>query len=235
MLRLFFQGLLRHLPSQCAVCHSWPSQPLCQQCVETFGQPRIRCKTCALPVMEGQAHCTGCLSKPPLLDAALAAVDYTYPWSQLVQEFKFKERIGWANSISSLMRNTPWVEPALENADLIIPMPLSVERLNERGFNQVLELAKTLCGDTPQKINTLLLHRTQHTAPLSTMDRKQRQQSVQHAYSINHQHLHLLKGKKVVLLDDVMTTGASLQSAAKVLLDAGAAHITALVFARTPQ
>ena len=234
MLRPFFQGFVRHIPSQCAVCHSWPTQALCQHCVETFAQPKARCKTCALPVAEGSKQCTNCLSTPPVLDAAFAAVDYAYPWSQLVQEFKFQEHIGWAKSMAALMLSTPWVEPALENADLLIPMPLSVERLKERGFNQVLVLANALCAPYPEKMHTQLLQRIQHTAPLSSMDRKHRQQSVQQAYAVDRKHTLALQGKKVVLLDDVMTTGASLQSAAKALRNAGASHITALIFARTP-
>ena len=231
MLRPFFKGLLRHLPSQCAVCHTWPAQPVCQHCVEAFAQPKTRCKTCALPIIEGAVQCTACQRSPPLFDAALAAVDYAYPWSQLVQEFKFQEHTGWAASMATLMRSTPWVEPALDDADVVIPLPLSRERLQERGFDQVLLLANALY---PGKIHNKLLLRVQNSAPLSSMDRKQRLQSIQHAYAVNPEHASVLRGKKTILLDDVMTTGASLQSAAKVLRDAGAAHITALVFARTP-
>ncbi len=183
-------------------------------------------------MIEGAAQCTHCLSQAPLLDAAFAAVDYAYPWSQLVQEFKFKEQTGWATSMAHLMRSTPWVEPALESADVLIPMPLSRERLQERGFNQVLVLAQALC---PEKININILQRTQNTAPLSSMDRHQRQKSIEHAYVVDAAQAKQLLGKKTVLLDDVMTTGATLQSAAKALRNAGAAHITALVFARTPQ
>lgn len=205
---------------------------MCEHCVQEFGQPKFRCKTCAIPVIEGAAQCSHCLSHAPLLDAAFAAVDYAYPWSQLVQEFKFKEQTGWATSMAHLMRSTPWVEPALEATDVLIPVPLSRERLQERGFNQVLVLAKALC---PEKVNINILQRTQNTGPLSSMDRKQRQESVERAYVVDATQLNLVRGKKTVLLDDVMTTGATLQSAAKALRKAGASHITALVFARTPQ
>ena len=231
MFRPLLQGLLRHLPSQCAICHSWPAQPLCAHCVDAFAQPVLRCRTCALPITEGAKQCTTCLSSPPPLDMALAAVDYAYPWSHLVQELKFHNHTGWVGSFAALMRSTPWVEPALEAADVLIPMPLSRERLQERGFNQVLLLAQALC---PEKTVRSALLRVQNTAPLSSMDRKKRLQSVKNAYATDAAHLHHVKGKKIVLLDDVMTTGASLQAAAKVLRAAGAAHITALVFARTP-
>jgi ComF family protein len=166
-----------------------------------------------------------------VLDGALAAVDYAYPWSQIVQELKFHDHTGWVSSMATLMRSTPWVEPALEAAKVLIPMPLSRERLQERGFNQVQLLAHALC---PEKIDNSVLQRQQHTAALSSMDRKKRLSSIKNAYAVNPACAHHVKGKKIVLLDDVMTTGASLQAAAKVLRAAGAAHITALVFARTP-
>jgi ComF family protein len=231
MFRALLQGLIRHLPSQCAICHSWPAQPLCAHCVDAFAQPVLRCRTCAVAIIEGSQQCTTCLSTPPVLDGALAAVDYAYPWSQIVQELKFHDHTGWVSSMATLMRSTPWVEPALEAAKVLIPMPLSRERLQERGFNQVQLLAHALC---PEKIDNSVLQRQQHTAALSSMDRKKRLSSIKNAYAVNPACAHHVKGKKIVLLDDVMTTGASLQAAAKVLRAAGAAHITALVFARTP-
>ncbi len=232
MLLPFMQGLFRHLPSQCAICHCWPAQPLCQDCVATFAQPVSRCKRCALPTASSTNTCHHCCDVPPVFDVALAAVDYAYPWSGLVQEFKFKEQTGWARSMASLLRCTPWVEPALDAADLLIPIPLSNNRMKERGFNQSALLAQALC---PDKINTSLLLRVRHTDPLSSMDRAHRERNIRNAFALATGASSKLRGKKVVLLDDVMTTGASLSAAAQVVRQAGAVHITALVFARTPE
>jgi ComF family protein len=232
MLRPFVQGLFRHLPSQCAVCHAWPSQPVCPHCVACWAQPVLRCQGCALPVAAELSYCRRCAQDAPAFDSALAAVDYAYPWSGLVQEFKFKERTGWVRSMALLLRSTPWVEPALEAADCLIPMPLSGTRMKERGFNQTALLAQTLC---PDKIQTSLLIRVRHTDPLSSMDRAHRERNIRNAYALTSGASSKLRGKKVVLLDDVMTTGASLSAAAQVVRQAGAVHITALVFARTPE
>jgi ComF family protein len=221
--------LARRLPSQCAVCHAWPSQPVCEACVALLAQPCARCRSCALPVLQGQDQCGACTTAPKLLDAALAAVPYAYPWSKLVLEFKFAQHPGWAHSMALLMRSAPWVEPALEAADLLLPMPLSRQRLQERGFNQALLLARALA---PGKTRGQLLLRIRDTPAQSSLSRAARLRNVQHAFAVDPLHQSEIAGKRLLLIDDVMTSGASLGAAAACLRQAGAAHITALVFAR---
>ncbi|MBC7917775.1 MAG: ComF family protein [Rhodoferax sp.] len=230
MVRDLFQRLLRRLPSQCAVCHRWPVHPICEACVVHFGQPVPRCQTCALPVLRGMRRCGACIVAPPPIDQCLAAVTYTYPWAGLVQEFKFHEHTAWARSFGALLRSAPWVEPALEAADWVLPLPLSKERLQWRGFNQALLLARAL---EPDKVTHDLLLRIKDTPPQSSLPRHERLGSVQGAFAVDPLLVSRLKDRRVVLVDDVMTSGASLHAAAKVLRQAGAAHITGLVFART--
>ncbi len=230
VLRQFFQGLSQRLPSQCAVCHSWPAQPVCSACVDAFAQPVPRCKSCAIP-FHGSAHqCGACTVVPPALDACLAALPYAYPWSTLVADFKFRQHPGWSSSFALLLRSAPWVEPALEAADWLIPMPLSSQRLRERGYNQAHVLAMAL--DAPKVAHGLLL-RVLDTPAQRTLPREERLHSVAHAYAVDPLKASQVRGKRVVLLDDVMTTGASLNAAARALRAAGAAHITGLVLART--
>ena len=162
MFRALIHRAATLLPSQCAVCRAWPSQPVCGACVARFAQPRLRCTTCALVVPEGVGQCGSCLRQAPPLDACLAAVDYAYPWSQCIARYKFQQHVGWAATLADLLRHSPWVEPALERCDVLLPMPLSAERLRERGFNQSLELARHLA---PHKADARLLLRTRHTAP----------------------------------------------------------------------
>lgn len=175
-------------------------------------------------------QCGACIVNPPAVDRTLAAVSYAYPWSNLLVQFKFQEQIGWANTFATLLRSTPWVEPALEAADFLIPMPLSPERLRTRGFNQCVVLAKALDAN---KTRVNLLQRVMDTPAQSALPRKARLASVQHAFAPNPMEGQQLKGKRVVLLDDVMTTGASLNAAASALRQGGATHITAMVLART--
>jgi ComF family protein len=175
-------------------------------------------------------QCGACIATPPPLDHCLAAVPYSYPWSRLVIDFKFREHTGWAASFATLMRSAPWVEPALEAADLLIPMPLSRERLRSRGFNQAQLLAEALHRG---KVHSEWLLRVADTPAQSSLPRADRMASVQNAYAIDPLRSAQLHQKRVIVVDDVMTTGASLHAAARALRQAGAAHITALVFART--
>lgn len=230
MFRQLIEGFSQQVPSQCAVCHAWPSQPLCEACVQTFAQPRPRCRTCALPLPGGLRQCGNCVVNPPSLDQCLATVDYAYPWSGLVVDFKFHQQPGWARGMARLLRSAPWVEPALEQADLIIPMPLSRQRLQDRGFNQTLQLARAL--DRSKVVHDLLL-RIRDTPPQSSLPREERLHSVRGAYAVDPLRADAVKNKRIVLLDDVMTSGASLFAAARALKEADTAHITGLVFART--
>lgn len=229
MFRQLLHGLSRRVPSQCAVCHAWPAQAVCDACVERFAQPRARCGSCALPLASGTRQCGACVLVPPPLDACVAAVGYEFPWSRLIVQFKFRARPGWAAAFGTLMQSAPWVEPAVDSADLVLPMPLSVERLRERGFNQALELARQLA---PEKTDAGLLLRIRDTPPQSTLQRTRRLENVKHAFAVDPLRAAVLTGKRLVLVDDVMTSGASLYAAAAVLRAAGAAHITGLVLAR---
>lgn len=196
-----------------------------------FGQPRHRCPTCALPLPGTLAQCRACKQAPPAWDRALAAVDYAYPWDRLIADFKFRENPAWARHFAELMRATPWVEPALDEADWVIPMPLSNARLKSRGFNQSGLLAQHLALG---KTRTKLLLRIHDTPAQSTLPKHERLRNVAQAFAVEPLQHHALAGKKLVIVDDVMTSGASMTAAARTLRAAGAAHITALVLARTP-
>ena len=230
MFRQLIQRVSHKLPARCTVCHAWPARVVCDVCVARFAQPVPRCATCALPVPSGILRCGACLIQPPPLDACLAAVPYIWPWSDCVTQFKFGSQPGWAHTLATLMRSTPWVEPALEQADRVLPMPLSSARLATRGFNQALLLARQLA---PRATDATLLLRTRHTPPQSELHRTERLRNVLGAFAVEPLRAASLRGQRVVLVDDVMTSGASLHAAAQALRQAGAGHITALVFART--
>ncbi|MFM1906434.1 MAG: hypothetical protein RLZZ591_111 [Pseudomonadota bacterium] len=167
---------------------------------------------------------------PPALDACFAAVPYGYPWAELIVDFKFGQQAGRCASLALLLRSAPWVEPALDEADIIIPMPLSPQRLCERGYNQACLIAREL---SEPKTRADLLLRIQDVAHQSQLSRSERLRNVKNAFAINPLAAERIKDQRVVLVDDVMTTGASLHAAALALRAAGAKHITGLVVART--
>jgi ComF family protein len=183
-----------------------------------------------LPLPAGQARCGACLLHPSPLDACFAAVDYAWPWSALITRWKFQHTPGWAQPLSSLMLGAEGVPQALADADLVIPMPLSAQRLRERGFNQALVLARCLAR---RKVQAQLLLRMRDTAAQSRLGRDARQRNVRDAFAVEPLRTGELQGRRVVLVDDVMTSGASLHAAARALRAAGARRITALVIART--
>ena len=203
---------------------------MCEACVSRFAQPQPRCETCALPVPQQVRRCGACVKSPPPLDACLAAVPYAFPWSDLIVDYKFHETPGLSHAFALLLRSTPWVEPALEGADIVLPMPLSRQRLQSRGFNQALLLAQRLA---PDKTDSGLLLRIKDTPTQSSLKRAERLHALKDAFAVDPLRMAALRGARVVLVDDVMTSGASLSCAARALRGAGVAHITALVIART--
>jgi ComF family protein len=222
------------LPSQCDICHAWPRAPLCDDCLARFVCTVPRCRTCALQVPEGVAQCGACITEPPLLDQCLAALDYAYPWAERINRFKFSDQVGAAASLAALMQQAPGAAAAVAAADLVLPMPLSAARLRERGYNQALLLARQLTRDAPGKTNAHLLLRIRHTPPQQGLTRAQRLRNLRGAFLVEPLHAAQIQQRRVLLVDDVMTTGASLHAAALALRGAGVLSVSALVLARTP-
>ena len=234
------------LASQCAVCRSWPARQVCPPCVARFAAVQPRCVSCALGMpadlslglRTGPPICGECVRQRPPLDRTLAAVPYAYPWSMLISGYKFGEQHGWAGFFAALLLASPGVLQAFEALDAqdwVLPIPLSVQRLQTRGFNQAWALASALArqSDTLAQCDAQLLLRVRHTRPQSQLKREARLSNVKGAFQVDPLRVAELRGRRVLLIDDVMTSGASMYTAAQALRDAGAAHITAVVLART--
>lgn len=223
---------MTRIPSQCAVCRAWPAQRVCEECVRRFARPVPRCRRCAIHVLSGQPICGPCLLHPPTLTSCHAALDYAFPWSACIADFKFHDDPSWAGMLGQLMMQAPGVAEAVQQADWILPIPLSRHRLRERGYNQAALLARQLARD---RLQLDLLWRVQDTAAQASLTRAQRLRNLRHSFAVNPGHLGLLKDRRVLLIDDVMTTGATLHTAAQVLRQAGGAReVHACVLARTP-
>lgn len=223
-------GFWRWLPSRCAICQSWPEAPLCDTCIGRFAQPQHRCASCALPLPQPALRCGACIKAPPPLDLCLTATAYAWPWVELIARYKFQQQAGWAAPLATLMMSAPWAEDMLDAADWVLPIPLSPQRLAERGYNQSWLLAHQL---SPHKADKHLLLRTRNTPSQRTLPQAERLANLVGAFAVEPLRATELHGKKVVLVDDVMTSGASLHTAARVLRAAGASQVSALVLART--
>jgi ComF family protein len=177
-----------------------------------------------------QPACRNCAEHPSPLDRCVAAVSYAFPWSDCIARLKFQADPSVARALANVMRHAPWVEPALDTANLVLPMPLSTSRLRERGFNQAFELARHL---SPKKTHAHTLHRSGDSSHQVGASREERLDHVRDVFWVAPDRIGQVRDQHVVLVDDVMTTGASLYEAARALRAAGAAHITGVVLART--
>lgn len=231
--------LAARIPSQCFVCHSWSSARLCPDCEAALWQPDTpRCPRCALQLPDTAPLCGACLREPLLLTTCHAAVDYIAPWSEMLRQLKFHQQPAWAPAFAGYIAATPGAAAAFARCDWVAPVPLSAARLRERGFNQALLIARRLRRLLPAgapQLHPRLLQRRHDAAPQSRSGRAQRQRNLRNAFAVEPRLRQQLQGLRIALVDDVMTTGATLNASARVLLAAGAAEVHGFVFARTPR
>jgi len=212
------------LAQDCLLCDAESgTELLCHACREALPRPAEPCPRCAMPSLD-KAVCGACLAHPPHFDATVAPWRYDYPVDRLVLALKFQRRLALA----------PVLARALEQlwhagADVIVPMPLHRKRLAERGFNQSVEIARSLARSVGVPLALDILVRSRHTAPQSELPHAERRVNVRGAFSCCRE----IDGLSVALVDDVMTTGATLDEAARTLKHAGAARVENWVAART--
>lgn len=179
--------------------------------------------------------CGACLTDPPPYAHALTAVDYDHPWDGLITHFKFHAALDLAPALAERMLHalhaSGWAAPTL-----LLPIPLSIARLRERGYNQAWELAKRLGAALPgATVDATLLLRVKDTPHQLAFPPEQRAGNVRAAFAIEPRRRAELCGRHVTLVDDVMTTGATVAEAARTLLQAGAGEVDVWVAARTPR
>ncbi len=221
-------------PSQCAVCRDWGQQRVCTLCVLRFAPVLPRCVRCAIEVPSGTGVCGACLSNPPPFEHTLAAVDYAHPWDGLITQFKFHSALDLAPALTQRLLDSfhGGDNPA---PTLLLPIPLSAARLRERGYNQAWELARRLARSLSCRAETGLLLRVKDTPHQLALAPDKRAGNVHAAFAVEPRRRAELSGQTVTLVDDVMTTGATVAEAARVLLQAGAARVHVWVVARTPR
>jgi ComF family protein len=184
----------------------------------------------------GLMACGECLREPPAFLRTRCAVDYVFPWVQLLQAFKFEGQDDLSRPLARLLAQVVDADgtPSSGRPDLLLPVPLSQLRLRERGYNQAWELARQVGKLLHVPARADLLQRSQHGAAQSGLTRAQRQRNLLQAFSVSQGAAPTLAGRRVALVDDVMTTGATAHAAAQVLCRAGVASVEVWVVARTP-
>ncbi|MFZ5522909.1 MAG: ComF family protein [Pseudomonadota bacterium] len=227
--RLNIRNRIEHvLPAQpCVLCGSMNHDGLwcgdCDQDLPYLDTPL--CPVCALPTPAGQV-CGQCLKQPPLFTNTVAVFGYSFPLDKLIQAMKYGGQLALARAFAKKMaqRIKPTTLP-----DYVVPMPLHPAKLRERGFNQSLLLAKKIAHDHDLRLLPDACRRVRDTPPQSALPWKERKKNVRDAFHCDID----LTGKRVALVDDVLTTGASLDALAAAVGQRGATEIGAWVVART--
>ena len=225
-------------PASCLVCHatlaSRQDLHLCPRCLADFSliqPPYCRCCGQIFPDTAGSNHlCSVCLTTPYYFSKARAILAYKEPAASLVHSFKYGGQTTAFSTFRELWQQTG-LKNDLDRPDVIIPVPLHVKRLQERGFNQALLLAEILFDDQREKIRPNILKRQINTPHQTTLSGKARRQNLKNAFIFTGKER--LKGKKIVLIDDVFTTGSTLNECSRVLSKAGANDIQVITLARS--
>ena len=222
-----------HLPSLCAVCHGWGAQRICALCQDRYALAVPRCERCAIEVPQGVTCCGRCLVAPPAFERTRAAFDYAYPWDGLIARLKFAAALDllpvFARCLTAQVAASGDALPSM-----VLPVPLGPQRLRERGYNQAWELARRVAVALGCAADPRLLLRTRDAPHQLALPAAERAANVRGAFAVEPLRRAELAGRAVALVDDVMTTGATADEAARVLLRAGAASVSVWVLARTP-
>jgi ComF family protein len=217
------------LPERCLVCgeRGAAGLDLCPACRAALPWNVGACMTCALPlpVPDASQVCGACQRRPPPLTLVASACVYAAPVDGLLRRFKFHQDLAAGRLLTALLRARCG---DLARPQALLPVPLHAARLRQRGYDQALELARPLARALGLRLCDGL-QRVRATAPQSELDARARRRNLRHAFAV-----HAPLPQHVTLIDDVMTTGATLHAAAQALRRAGVARVDAWVVARVP-
>lgn len=212
------------IPHFCTACWSDFSLlpgPFCPRCGRPFGSPEA--------LTHSPAHlCLSCRKELPQFDQSVSVGQFEGSLREAIHVFKYKPCRSLGKPLSRWMADNIGFEPGI---DIVMPVPLHRKRLRQRGFNQALLLAHGISKQHGLALSFDNLARTRHTKPQVELSGKDRIANVAGAFSLRRPEM--LAGMSVVLVDDVFTTGATLNECSRVLKDAGASRVMALTLART--
>ena len=224
------------LPQQCFACGAGSgSKVLCDDCrAELPGRGRARCPVCAIEQPQGLV-CGACLQRPPTFSRVEAAWRYTFPLDALITRFKHQAQWPLGRLLGELLSHhlQHAFSEGLAKPDVLLAVPLSSRRLRQRGFNQAQMLARWLGHSLQLPVTEHLLQRTQDTPAQQKLSAAERKRNLLQAFQLGDPHA--VAGRHVALVDDVLTTGATANTLARLLSKAGARRVDIYCLARTPR
>ena len=217
-------------PHRCTFCDSISTEPICTKCVGSvnFISPPI-CNVCGVPFKSDavKSHtCGECMKKKRHFGWARGVLVYDDATAKAIHRFKYGHDTTYSRPFGSIM-----ADYSLEGFDLIIPVPLHIKRLRERGFNQSLLLANAIGKRQGIPVDPYILKRTRWTVPQVNLTGRERKGNVKGAFEVCGD----VRGKRILIVDDVYTTGATVSECSKVLKRSGAKEVCVFTLSRTAE
>ena len=228
----FFNSSL--LAGHCLFCleKSRADSSLCQACSASLERNTVCCGHCALPLEQTGSStrllCGQCLSHETYYDRVYSPYLYSEAIRYLIKKMKYQKKIHFARTLSRLFIEQTQHETEFPLPQVIIPMPMHSKRLRQRGFNQALELCRFFASHYQLPLNYTSLVRSRYTQLQAGLNARQRQKNVHRAFELNT----ALQYEHIVLVDDVMTTGSTVNEAAKILKQNGVRQVDVWIIAR---
>jgi ComF family protein len=236
-----FQAICSHiLPSACIVCEVFQDHILCAQCTTLLIAELLPnyecCEQCGITLVAkeiGGQRCLECETQLPYFDETYCLDRYEGRLQSALHQLKYQGRLSYAHGLASAWNQLMTESLINLQASYLLPVPLSQKKLCARGFNQAWELARRIrCARSIHK-NPYILLRHHHTQHQANENRVNRYKAIQGVFYINPQYRRYLESATVIVFDDVMTSGATLNEIARVLKDNGASRVINWVLLRT--
>lgn len=216
-------------PTVCLACHEiTESERICRFCLQELPWNKIHCNQCGLPwdkSIETTLRCGTCITHPPVFQQTFAPFRYQPPITQFIAQLKFHQQLYYAHFFAMVLAEHIATAPLPQ---YLIPVPLHRRRLQKRGFNQALEIAKPLAKRLHIPLALKACYRSKNTAPQTELSAKQRHANIKNAFTMNP----LFRAEHVAIIDDVMTTGSTVRELSLLLYQQGVKKIDVWCCAR---
>jgi ComF family protein len=224
------------LPTSCIGCKEFQLNSICDKCLNLLKYKRThRCQQCAIPCLSKQDICDSCQGHPPAFDSTLCLDSYGGLLTESLHDYKYHGKIAlaacFADTWQSMFKDASPIQSPIE---WMIPVPLSNHKLHQRGFNQAWELCKVFSKRYRMNADPFILGRNHIEGDQAHANREERLIRLINTFRVNPKKLDHINNKNILIIDDVMTTGATLNTMAQVLKDFGAQSVHNWVILRTP-
>jgi len=209
--------------------------PICVACETDLPWLGDHCQTCALPLLAAGLTCGECLLEPPAFEQVVVPWQYGFPVDSLITRFKHNAKWPFGHLLADVLGQylQHRFDEGLPRPDALLPVPLANKRLRQRGFNQAAMLARWLSESLDLPCEEAVLRRVKDTDAQQSLDAKSRKRNLRNAFNLMPDAQ--VKNRHFALVDDVLTTGATAQALARLLMNAGAARVDVYCLARTPK